>query len=707
MFEAFRGMDTLLSIILLFMWGITLISTNRLVRQSSKGKLRFNAWVTLVVLMIAMLLVVAKLVIAGFLLSLGWWFAVDNVLLAILYLLPASIAIVFLTIPRLWKMARRPLPDTRALVEDADRCVVAEPKFHIPIQILTLASLVGVYLAFNPLSPSYVTKGIILFLISVVTVLLLWILQRNRYVKVGTPEWRPVPRLWVRMVKGMTVTLLICIGAISLFIWSMFSSKLPESMSMMDHSNVQFGGGTKVTHAGSHDNSGTNHTSHNSSNTVSVTELTGPRGEKPDKQFTLTAMKKKVELSSGRIIEAWTFDGNLPGTELRVTEGDLVEVTLINKDIEDGVTIHWHGVDVPNAEDGVAGLTQDSVQPGEQYTYRFRAEELGTHWYHSHQVASEQVKKGLYGSLIILPKAPLNEDKDMTVAAHSWQTTDGFVTTINSSDTLQRQKIAPGTKVRLRLVNTDGYTKMFALTGTPFQIAAIDGNDINEPTDIVDTRLDVAAGGRYDVTFTMQESPVLLNILGPFNDVNPEVGILMSPNGEGEGYTLPGNAPVFDASTYGSPTTASFDLSSDFDREYVMVLDNRLGFYNGMFTFLWTINGEVYPNTPTFMVREGDLVKTTFVNRSFMEHPMHLHGHHMLVLSKNGEPVSGSPWIVDTLNVFPGETYEVAFRADNPGIWMDHCHILDHAAFGMTMHLAYEGVTTPFEVGKATNNQPD
>jgi plastocyanin len=113
------------------------------------------------------------------------------------------------------------------------------------------------------------------------------------------------------------------------------------------------------------------------------------------------------------------------------------------------------------------------------------------------------------------------------------------------------------------------------------------------------------------------------------------------------------------------------------------------------------------PDTPMQMVREGDLMKTTFVNRSFMDHPMHLHGHHVLVLSRNGEPVSGSPWWADTLNVAPGESYEVAFRADNPGIWMDHCHTLDHAAEGMTMHLGYEGVTTPFEAGRATGNRPE
>jgi FtsP/CotA-like multicopper oxidase with cupredoxin domain len=107
------------------------------------------------------------------------------------------------------------------------------------------------------------------------------------------------------------------------------------------------------------------------------------------------------------------------------------------------------------------------------------------------------------------------------------------------------------------------------------------------------------------------------------------------------------------------------------------------------------------------MVRRGDAVRMTFVNRSHQVHPMHLHGHHALVLSRNGRPATGSPWWIDTLAVRPGETYEIAFRADNPGVWMDHCHDLGHAADGMVTHLTYEGVSTPYEVGRGTPNQPE
>ncbi|EST52222.1 hypothetical protein T458_26915 [Brevibacillus panacihumi W25] len=108
----------------------------------------------------------------------------------------------------------------------------------------------------------------------------------------------------------------------------------------------------------------------------------------------------------------------------------------------------------------------------------------------------------------------------------------------------------------------------------------------------------------------------------------------------------------------------------------------------------------------TFVVQEGDRVKTTFVNKSLGEHPMHLHGHHMTVLKKNGETVK-TPWLTDTLNVMPGESYEVAFLADNPGMWMDHCHNLDHAATGMILHLMYDNVLPSYEVGTRSGNLPD
>ena len=99
-----------------------------------------------------------------------------------------------------------------------------------------------------------------------------------------------------------------------------------------------------------------------------------------------------------------TFDGHVPGPELRVRQGDLVEVTILNRDVDTGVSIHWHGVDVPNAEDGVSGVTQNAVPPGGRHVYRFRVDQVGTFWYHTHQASAREVKRGLFGAFVVEPR---------------------------------------------------------------------------------------------------------------------------------------------------------------------------------------------------------------------------------------------------------------------------------------------------------------
>ena len=136
-------------------------------------------------------------------------------------------------------------------------------------------------------------------------------------------------------------------------------------------------------------------------------------------------------------------------------------------------------------------------------------------------------------------------------------------------------------------------------------------------------------------------------------------------------------------------------------------MDRRIGFRNGRLGYQWAVNGRTFPSLPTIEVAEGDLVRITYVNRTTADHPMHLHGHHVLVLSRNGRPATGGSWWTDTLNVSPGERYVVAFRAANPGLWMDHCHDLRHAADGFVLHLAYQGIATPYRLGPDTANAPE
>jgi len=623
--------------------------------------------------------------------ELGWALVEEKVWTSLLpLLLPMVFATIF-TLPTLNQLANE---NEDSLAESSElRLSVAHPALVVPMRAAVLGSFFS-YWNLLVLPTSWLYYGVI-FVLFVVAV---WFMEYKRY-QTNSFTQSSWPMRIARKIPGLLVILVALLGW---FFLGMGQSRLPDQFSMMDHQHVDFGGKEEEAH-GDH----SAHDGDNMSKAISVTDLKGPSG-KPDRRYTLVAQKKTVRLSSGKVVDAWTFNGKLPGPELRMREGELVEVTLINKDIEEGVTIHWHGLNVPNREDGVAGVTQDAVQPGERYVYRFRVNQVGTYWYHSHQQSDLQVEKGLFGPLVVEPKKLIPEEKEITLVGHRWKTEQGETFAFGDADTVKRQKINPGTTVRLRLVNGTDYPLLLALIGTPFQVAAIDGNDIHQPDTIANQQLKLAAGGRFDVRFTMPNHPVLLTdmVRNEENDVPYDAGLLLSPDGAGKFPEVPRDLKSFEPAQYGKQNP-KFHPPRSFDREFTMVFDNKMGFYDGTFNALWLINGKVFPETPMLMVREGEWVKTTFINRSGMDHPMHLHGHHMVVLSKNGDAVSGSPWWTDTLNVAPGESYEVAYYTGNPGIWMDHCHNLDHAKVGMTLHLSYEGFTSPFKAGRDTKNQPE
>jgi FtsP/CotA-like multicopper oxidase with cupredoxin domain len=145
----------------------------------------------------------------------------------------------------------------------------------------------------------------------------------------------------------------------------------------------------------------------------------------------------------------------------------------------------------------------------------------------------------------------------------------------------------------------------------------------------------------------------------------------------------------------------TFDVSQD------LRIGNQLGFRYGERQFIHTLNGRSSPDTTPIIVREGQYVRLRFINNTDEYHPMHLHGHFFSVLSKNGKPISGSPVHLDSVLVGPHETWVVGFLADNPGLWMLHCHVLVHAAFGLSTMVNYVGVTTPYTIGTKSGNFPD
>lgn len=258
-------------------------------------------------------------------------------------------------------------------------------------------------------------------------------------------------------------------------------------------------------------------------------------------------------------------------------------------------------------------------------------------------------------------------------------------------------------------MNTDQVPQRFTVTGTSYRVVAIDGTDV-ETRALEGVAIEIPAGGRYDLGFTMGAGPVAVRteasrtaamVFAAATTDPPPVAVvrrIFDPLTELIGATAPDAAAASEI--------AAAAASDRFDVDETYVLDRLPRLLHGVPQYAYTVNGAVYPHIPSTTVDEGDVVRLTVVNRGYETHPMHPHGHSVRVLSVNGvAPVS--PLWLDTFDVGPGEVWEVAFVADNPGIWMDHCHNLEHAALGMVLHIAYRGTETPFEHGGPAGNAPE
>ncbi len=501
------------------------------------------------------------------------------------------------------------------------------------------------------------------------------------------------------MSRSRLRVLVACLAALAIVVplgWMWQSSLLPSSYSVMDMGVVDLGGGPAPAdgHAGHGGQSATNARVAPTGSSVDdlVADVEGP----PDVSEELVAAHGAVTLESGRKVTGYSLNGTSPGPLIEATEGDLVEVAVRNESVPDGMTLHWHGIDVPNSVDGVAGVTQDAVDVGEEHTYRFVAEDPGTYWYHSHQVSHEQVIGGLFGALVVHPADQRPGDPvDALAVAHTYSGTR----TLNGEEGDVGFVAEPGTDVRVRVANTDnGPVEVWS--GAPYVVRAVDGFDLNEPTPVTGRSVTLTAGARVDLEVTVPEDGSAVRV-----QVGGATALIIGPEGSTAGEVAQPREKL-DLLDYGSPAPLPFE-TSDPDRVFDYDIGRRPGFLDGRPGLWWTVNGRMYPEVPMYIVREGDVVVMRIHNGSNEDHPMHLHGHHAVVLSRDGEKATGSPWWVDSLHVDQDETYEIAFVADNPGLWMDHCHQLKHAAEGLMAHLMYDGVDTPYRIGGAADNHPE
>jgi manganese oxidase len=214
------------------------------------------------------------------------------------------------------------------------------------------------------------------------------------------------------------------------------------------------------------------------------------------KTFELTASKISWETSPGVKVDAFAYNGQVPGPQIRVTEGDRVRILLKN-DLAESTAIHFHGLELPNAMDGVPYITQPPVKPGKTFTYEFTVPHSGTHMYHSHHNSTKQVGMGLLGAFLVDAKQP--EAIEKVDVDHVMVLNDGFHGyTFNGKSFPATEPIVAklGQKVRIRFMNEGMMIHPMHLHGMHMTVFAKDGWMLPAPYRC-DT-LNVAPGERYD-----------------------------------------------------------------------------------------------------------------------------------------------------------------------------------------------------------------
>ena len=435
---------------------------------------------------------------------------------------------------------------------------------------------------------------------------------------------------------------------------------------------------------------------------------------KPAKEFALTAARGRASLvgKPHPDTDVWCYNGHVPGPEIRVRQGKPVRITVGNG-LAEGTTVHWHGIRLPIAMDGVPGISQPAIHPGETFTYEFTPPDAGTFWYHPHADSLQQLGRGMAGALIVEEPEPAPVDRDILWVLQDWRLTadaqiaSGFgngmdaamsgrvgnTVTINGAISDQ-EPVRAGERIRLRLVN-GSLARIMALRfeGHHPVIIAIDGQPC-EPHAPEGERLLLGPAMRVDLMIDMQGEPRRsYRVVDDFYD---GLSYWLTQLAYSDAPPLRAHA-LDDASlTLLRNPLPEPDLSAA--EHHVLKLQGGMmggGSMMGMGGMMgmsegasWAINGISMTGDgqqgmqPLLTLELGRSYVLTLQNDTAWWHPMHLHGHSFRVLSRDGAPVPYRQW-ADTVLVPPKQSVDIAFVADNPGDWMLHCHITDHQVSGM------------------------
>lgn len=414
----------------------------------------------------------------------------------------------------------------------------------------------------------------------------------------------------------------------------------------------------------------------------------------------------------------WAFNGTVPGPTLRFRQGERARIVVENR-LPQETTVHWHGLRVPNAMDGVPHLTQPPIPPGGRFVYEFDLPDAGTYWYHPHARSAEQVERGLAGAFIVDEREPPAVDRDALWVLDDWRLTPeaalaedfdsffdashagrlGNTVTINGR-VPETFAVRAGERLRLRLVNVSN-ARIFGLdfAGHAPMVVAIDGHPVEPhapdggrvvlgPAMRADLLVDMphAPGARFTVTdsFYPNRAYRLVDLVyGPEPPLRgaapaplrlPDNPVPVPDLARAERHRIELGGGMMDPRMMRMMREGGPDARARMGPMMMQMREGRV----------WTINGVSvlgHAHAPLLTLRAGGSYVLEIVNDTAWHHPMHLHGMAFIVLSRDGVRLPRRIW-QDTVLLAPAERAEIAFVAA-PGEWMFHCHILEHQEAGM------------------------
>lgn len=396
--------------------------------------------------------------------------------------------------------------------------------------------------------------------------------------------------------------------------------------------------------------------------------------------------------------------------------GETFDVTLKNK-LTESTVIHWHGILMPNNQDGVE-ITQKAIEPGGTYHYQFKLKQSGTYWMHSHFGLQEQkfaeapliIDDSKYKNQVVImfqdfsfrqPEAIMAELKNGIMAGmdmakddmsgmemqHHGDTDlndikyDAFLTNYHPPQEPEVYIFKPDSEVRLRFINGAASTNFWINLGKlKGRVIAVDGEYIKPVTGNI---FPLAMAQRMDIVIKLPKTKGVFPVVGQVEGLRNQTGVVITTNNTLKTYKINQSAKA---------ATKAFDYADELKfvstnplltKKVDKVVNIELG--GNMQKYVWTINNQAWPNVSPIQLKQGNRIELDITNKTTMMHPIHLHGNVFEVVSIAGKPVKGA--LRDTIFVTPNSTVKVVFDANEPGKWMLHCHMLYHMHSGMMTYI--------------------